>query len=140
MAQISYICLYLSYLETLAPYSDEEKGRILTAMLTYAAIGEIPDMNGNERFILPTIKAQIDRDSINYEAKCRQNRENGQKGGRPKKQTVISETERFLEEPRKAKEKKNEKDIYIADKPRGLQAAAAVLCDHDTSWMQEVED
>lgn len=127
MTQLSYVCLYLSYLETLAPYSAEERGNILTAMLTYAATGEIPEMNGNERFIWPTIKAQIDRDSVNYDAKCRKNRENGQKGGRPKKQTDISETERFSEEPKKAKEKEkknkkekekeNEKDTYMADKP-----------------------
>lgn len=125
MSQISYICLYLSYLDTLAPYSDEEKGRIVTAMLTYASTGEIPEMNGNERFIWPTIKAQIDRDSTNYNAKCKKNRENGQKGGRPKKQTDIPETERLFEKPKKAKEKEkekenekeNEKDTYIADKP-----------------------
>ena len=98
-------------------------------MLTYASTGEIPEMNGNERFIWPTIKAQIDRDSTNYDAKCKKNRENGQKGGRPKKQTDIPETERLFEKPKKAKEKENEKkkkkkkkkenekETYIADKP-----------------------
>ena len=81
----------------------EERGMILTAMLSYGNTGEIPELNGNERYIWPTIQAQIDRDSATYQDKCSRNRENGSKGGRPpKNQTVNEETERFLEKPKKA--------------------------------------
>lgn len=111
MPDILYVCLYLSYLQTLEPYTDAEKGRLMTAMLNYATTGEIPQFEGNERYIWPTLRSQIDRDTDAYNAKCAINRANGAKGGRPpKKQTVISETERFSEEPKKPKEKEKEKE------------------------------
>ena len=120
MTERNYVCLYLSYGQALAPFSDEEKGRILSAMLSYAATGAAPEFDGNERYIWPTLRAQIDRDSAAYQEKCAKNRENGAKGGRPKNQALLEKTERFSEKPKKPKEKekKKEKDIYIMpDKP-----------------------
>lgn len=103
MVDVPYVCLYARYLQTLAPFSDAERGRIMTAMLIYSATGENPAFDGNERFIWPTIQAQIDRDVAAYQEKCSKNRANGAKGGRaPKNQMVIPETERFLEKPKKA--------------------------------------
>ena len=110
MAINSYVCLYSSYLETLKPFTDAEIGRIVMAMLTYAGTGQEPEFSGNERFIWPSIKSQIDRDQKSYQDKCEKNRLNGAKGGRPKNRTVISETERFSEKPKKAKEKENKKE------------------------------
>ena len=123
MAGMNHVCLYVSYSESFAPYSDEEVGRMVRAMLTYTATGEIPLFDGNERFIWPTIKAQIDRDEAAYQERCEKNRANGTKGGRPKNQTVITETEWFFEKPKKANEKEKEKekekenDSDMADKP-----------------------
>lgn len=113
MAEMAYVCLYFSYLDTLSPFSDSEKGRLVAAMINYAANGELPTFEGNERFIWPTIQSQIERDIEAYEKKCEKNRSNGAKGGRPKNPTVIEETqktERFLEKPKKAKEKKKENE------------------------------
>lgn len=111
MADIPYVCLYASYLESLSPFTDEECGRLVRAMINYAATGEVPQFEGNERFIWPSLQAQIDRDIEAYQAKCAKNRSNGSKGGRPpKNQTVIPETERFLEKPKKPKEKEKEKE------------------------------
>ena len=123
MAGMNHVCLYVSYSESFAPYSDEEVGRMVRAMLTYTATGEIPLFDGNERFIWPTLKAQIDRDEAVYQERCEKNRANGAKGGRPKNQSVITETEWFSEKPKKAKEKEKEKekkkenDSDMADKP-----------------------
>lgn len=103
MGDIPYVCLYTRYLQTLAPFSDAERGRIMTAMLTYSTTGEVPKFEENERFIWPTIQAQIDRDISAYQEKCAKNRANGAKGGRPPKtQTDMEKTERFSEEPKKA--------------------------------------
>lgn len=113
MAGMNHVCLYVSYSESFAPYSDEEVGRMVRAMLTYTATGEIPLFDGNERFIWPTIKAQIDRDEAAYQERCEKNRANGAKGGRPKNKTVVTETERFFEKPKKAKEKEKEKENII---------------------------
>lgn len=118
MADIPYVCLYASYLESLSPFTDEECGRLIRAMLNYAATGEMPLFEGNERFIWPSLQAQIDRDIETYQAKCARNKANGSKGGRPpKNQTVIPETERFFEKPKKPKEKEKEKESIGADKP-----------------------
>ena len=126
MPDIPYVCLYMSYLQSLSPFTDEERGRIVMAMLNYAATGELPQFEGNERFIWPSMQAQIDRDIETYQAKCARNKANGSKGGRPSKNpTVIPQTERFFEKPKKPKEKKKEKekekerekDNIGADKP-----------------------
>ena len=111
MADIPYVCLYASYLESLSPFTDEECGRLVRAMLNYAATEDVPQFDGNERFIWPSLQAQIDRDIETYQAKCSRNRANGSKGGRPHKNpAVIPETERFLEKPKKPKEKEKEKE------------------------------
>ena len=128
MAKIPYVCLYTSYSQTLSPFSDAERGRIMSAMLNFAATEEVPDFTGNERFIWPSIQAQIERDMEAYQIKCAKNKANGSKGGRPSKnQTVLSKTDGLSEEPTKAKEKKKEnekkkgkergKDNTVADKP-----------------------
>lgn len=120
------MCLYISYLESLTPFSDDEIGRMVKAMLTYAETGEDHRFDGNERFIWPSLKAQIDRDKAAYQDRCEKNRANGAKGGRPpKNQSVIPETEWFPEKPKKAKEKEKgkekekerEKESIEADKP-----------------------
>ena len=113
MADISYVCLYFSYRDTFAPFTDAERGRLMTAMIDYASTGEVPVFEGNERFIWPTVQAQIDRDIASFEKRCETNRANGAKGGRPRKQSDFEETqktERFSEKPKKPKEKEKEKE------------------------------
>ena len=113
MAEMAYVCLYASYLETLAPFTDEERGRIMMGMLLYAVKGEVPVLEGNERFIWPTIQTQIDRDRESYKKRVEANRANGAKGGRPKNPSVSTETQKtegFFSKPKKPKEKKKDKD------------------------------
>lgn len=73
---IEYFNAYHSYLKSIEPLNDAERGRLFTALLEYSSTGVSPDLRGNERFIFPTMKEQIDRDMQKYEAKCNQNREN----------------------------------------------------------------
>jgi hypothetical protein len=141
MADIPYVCLYARYLQTLAPFSDEERGRIMTAMLIYSTTGESPAFDGNERFIWPTIQAQIDRDAAAYQEKCEKNRANGAKGGRPpKNQMVIPETERFLEKPKKANTKTNrntKSNDMEADKPPNRHKFFSPTVDEVKKYCQE---
>ena len=81
-----YVCLYHSYLDAIQALDDAERGRLLTAMLEYSIMGVTVLLDGNERFIFPMVKAQIDRDKVKYERQCQRNAENGKTGGRPKKQ------------------------------------------------------
>ena len=73
---IEYFCCYHSYLEVMEQLNDAEKGRLFTACLTYSKTGEVPQLSGNERFVFPTFKAQIDRDNAKYQEKCRKQSEN----------------------------------------------------------------
>lgn len=70
------LVLYHEFADWLEPYSDDERGRILTAMLTYSMTGEAPELTGNERFIWPAIRAKIDQSKDAYEATCEKNRRN----------------------------------------------------------------
>lgn len=79
-----YICLYHSYLDAIQALGDAERGRLLTAMLEYSITGEAPQLSGNEKFLFPMVKAQIDRDIKKYEKACQKNALNGKSGGRPK--------------------------------------------------------
>lgn len=59
---IEYFCCYHSYLEAMEQLNDAEKGRLFTACLQYSMTGEAPQLSGNERYVFPTFKSQIDRD------------------------------------------------------------------------------
>ena len=53
---------YHSYLKSMDPLNDAERGRLFTACLEYSMTGEAPDLRGNERFVFPVMKERIDRD------------------------------------------------------------------------------
>lgn len=64
-----YIKLFLDYFDALEPLSDAERGRLFTALLEYGRTGEAPRLNGNERFLFPMMRAQIDRDFASWREK-----------------------------------------------------------------------
>lgn len=117
-----YVCVYHSYLESIEALDDAERGRLFTAILEYSSRGETGAVSGNERFVWPFIRSQIDRDEQQYEERCRKNSENGKRGGRPKTEEnreVISETQNnrtVFPETQKSQEKEKEEG---EDKDKG---------------------
>ena len=124
---------YFSYLEAIEPLNDAERGRLWTALLIYSSTGTVPEMRGNERFLFPSMKGQIDRDREKYDTFCEKQAENGRRGGRPPKPEDNSEsqkTQAFFKEPKKAydkdkdkekaKEKEKEKDKEKKDGPLSI--------------------
>ena len=121
-----YFCAYHSYLENMELLNSEERGRLFTALLEYSKDGTLIPLTGNERFVFPGIRSQIDRDKAQWEQIDNVKTANGRKGGRPKKaetekanslgenlknQQVISVSKKSLEkEKKKDKEKDKEKD------------------------------
>ena len=67
--------LFFDYLEVIEELSDEERGRLLTALLNYARHGMEPENAGSEKFAFKMMKAQFDRDREAYEKKCKKNAE-----------------------------------------------------------------
>lgn len=55
-----YVKLWMSYESYFEPYSDGEVGRLVLAMMKYRASGVEPEFNGNERYVWPAIKRDID--------------------------------------------------------------------------------
>lgn len=80
-----YVKLWLSYRTYFEPYSDAEVGRLVRAMMQYKSSGEEPRFSGNERYVWPAIKRDVDEASDAQEAAAERSRENGRRGGRPRK-------------------------------------------------------
>lgn len=119
-----YFCAYHSYLENMELLNWEERGRLFTALLEYSKDGTLIPLTGNERFVFPGIRSQIDRDKAQWEQIDNVKTANGRKGGRPKKaetekangldenlknQQVISVSKKSLEKEKK-KDKEKDKD------------------------------
>lgn len=79
-----YIPLWDRYKALFEAMEDDEIGRLVRAMQDYKD-GKEPKIVGNERFIWPSVRNDIDTARASYEETCRKQRENGAKGGRPKK-------------------------------------------------------
>lgn len=138
-----YVCLYHSYLDAIQALGDAERGRLLTAMLEYSITGAAPQLGGNERYIFPLIKAQIDRDRDRYNSKCAQNAESA------RKRTVANGSERYQTQAKgsegsqdkgkgKGKGKGEGKDKD--DSPDGENAPELEKCGFSPALRAAVED
>lgn len=114
-----YVKLWLSYEAYFEPLSAAEVGRLTLAMMKYKSQGVEPVFAGNERFVWPAIKRDIDeanQSAAEYSAK---QSENGKKGGRPKKAlenekaTETQKTQAFFEKPKKDMDKGLRTKDYI---------------------------
>ena len=119
-----YFKVFHSYLKSIEPLNDAERGRLFTAMLEYSITGVEPKLGGNERFIFPTMKANLDREIESYRNTVEANRENGKKGGRPSKPKESEKTHSLFGKPKESeksqdKDKDKDKDIYPPKSPQG---------------------
>lgn len=73
---MKYLKVFVDFADKIELLGDAERGRLFTAMLEYASSGAEPDLRGNERFIWPTAKSEIDRQAESYKARCETNRKN----------------------------------------------------------------
>ena len=96
-----FFCAYHDMLEMMEPLSDAERGRLFTACLEYSRTGEATGLGGNERFLFPSIRVQIDRDKRRYEEFSKKQAENGRKGGRPAKRAEPKQAPGSVEKPEK---------------------------------------
>ena len=101
---------------------DEEAGRLFKSLFPYGREEIRPDFEESPALAMAfdILSMAIDRDKKKYITRCEANRENGRKGGRPKKkQTDIKKTEkseRFFSKPKKAdmdrdKDRENDMDM-----------------------------
>ena len=107
-----YVKLWDSYADYFEPLSDAEVGRLVLGMLQYKSTGTAPEFSGNERFVWPAIRRDIDEAIRKHDEFLEKQAENGKKVGRPPKTQAFSEkptetqkTQAFSEKPKKAKDK-----------------------------------
>jgi len=86
--------IYLDYEEQFNLLTDEQIGQLMKAIMKYEKTGEIPELEGMLKMAFSFIKTQLDKDREKYQARCEKNRENGARGGRPRKGKDISETKK----------------------------------------------
>jgi hypothetical protein len=122
---VEYFCAYHSYLDALEPLTDAERGRLFVACLKYSKSGEVGHLSGNERFVFPVFRGQIDRDNAKYANKCKKQADNVSKrwskkdtndttvyDGIPNVPSYEKDTN-DTKEKAKAKTKEKAKDNYI---------------------------
>lgn len=93
---MKFLKIWTSFNDLIGQLEYDEIGRLFVAMLTYADSGEEPEnFGGNERFLWPVAKQQIDLTAERNEIL----RQNGMRGGRPKRE----ETKHNQEKPNETK-------------------------------------
>lgn len=107
---MKYLKVFTDFANAIAELGDAERGRLFTAMLKYAETGAAPNFRGNERFIWPVAKLQIDRTVAEYEGKAKTNRKNGEKGGRPRKTQDNPKNPVGFSKTQKSQDKDKDKD------------------------------
>ena len=130
--------IYTKYEEQIKMLTDTQAGILLRAMFCYQKGEPLPKMDGLTTMAFTFIRQQNDEDGKRREEICRINKENGMKGGRPRKtlinkgeepkkpngylenRAVIEKTERFLEEttsPQKERSKEKYTPLVQEDTP-----------------------
>ena len=120
MSDMVYIKLYKDFLNIAEALDDAGRGRLMLAILRYANGMPVAPMTGPEGIAFLAMKNQMDRDSDDYRSRAEISRENGRKGGRPRKQdktcknlenpSVFDEkTENLYKEENKEKDDEKEK-------------------------------
>ena len=113
--------LYKTHEEQFKLLALEDRGRLITAIFEYERSGTVEiEMSPVVGMAFSFIKTALDINRAEYDKKCQINAKNGAKGGRPRKQTVLSKTERFLEKPKKTdNDNDNDNDNDITPSPEG---------------------
>lgn len=77
--------LYYDYRQHLALLTDEQRGKLLMALLNYGESGTAPELDGMTMMAFSFITSQMDRDEQKYQEIAKKRSESGKKGGRPPK-------------------------------------------------------
>lgn len=77
--------LYYDYRKHLALLNDEERGKLLMALLDYGEHNTQPELEGAALMAFSFIQAQMDRDAEKYAETVKKRSEAGKMGGRPSK-------------------------------------------------------
>ena len=142
MAMSGFIC-HDDYYDRIKRLTNEEVGSLFRNLMLYHAgrYDEMEDFVDAEGIAFDFIASDIDRMEEKYNTTCETNRQNGMKGGRPKKQikpeetdknpTKPTETDKNPTKPYKDKDKDKYKEQDKESSFIGDEAATEIQHDHD---------
>jgi hypothetical protein len=114
---MNYLMLYVDTLRQYKRLSDTEFGRAIRAVLQFLEDGTEVNLPGKECIMYDVLREQTERDRKSYEKKMAAQRENGSKGGRPRKKAETQENPKnpwvFSETQESQKTQEKEKEEYI---------------------------
>lgn len=132
-----FMCLYHSYLKSIEPLNYAERGRLFTACLEYSMTGEVPELGGNERFLFPMMKEQIDRDNEKYRSRCATQAKNASM----RWHAVACDGMPTDAKHAKEKEKEKNKKPTVSKPPLSpLEGAIKEFCDHRKKLRKPMTD
>jgi hypothetical protein len=118
--------------------TDEQAGRLFKSLLSYAIDGiTLQTEDKLVKMVYISIRNDIDRNTEKYERRCQVNRNNGQKGGRPKKpnglQEKPNESDGLQGKPNKTlKDKDKDNDIIFKDNKKEIQKKDELSLSHSS--------
>lgn len=101
--------LYTAYMKQINLLNMEQRGILLTAIMSYSAGEELPEMDGITQMAFAFIQSDLDRDAEKYQKTCDARKEAGKMGGRPKA-NGFSEKQTKAKKPNGFSEKQNNPD------------------------------
>lgn len=106
MGKDSFI-LYTEQKEVIDKLTDEQAGKLIKAIYEYVSTDRMPELEMTIDLVFTLFKIALDKNKEKYQNVIERNRENGLKGGRPKKTKKPSG---FLENPTKPKKADNDNE------------------------------
>lgn len=80
------LVLHTEHFEQIEVLNMEQRGILLTAIMSYQVGGEIPEMDAVTKMCFMFIRQRIDRDNESYQARCKKNADNVRKRWEPKEE------------------------------------------------------
>lgn len=111
---MKYLKVFTDFALSLTALNDAECGRLFKAMLEYAATSQEPDLRGNERFVWPSAKASIDRDTETYRRKAETAQGNAKKRSRTISCNIDSKSTALYDS---VQDKDKDKDVVVPPTP-----------------------
>ena len=92
----TYIKIWDTYESYFEPLSAAEVGRLVLAMMKYKSSGTEPELNGNERYVWPAVKRDLDKDAEYIEGKRISGKAGGSSSKRKQNEANASKTKKKI--------------------------------------------
>ena len=106
-----YVPIFFDWVKVTEELNDQEKGRLIDAIVLYATGGDWQErIKGNERYLFPAFREQINRNENISKARAAAGAIGGTANGSKDKQTEANESKLKQTEAKSTKEKEKEKE------------------------------